>query len=104
MTAAVPPVDAGDVLRLTGKAAADHCWLTDAGIGLVGLGIMTWLRDESSPAQTLLDIFDEPAQEILDTARTLVERGWVEVVPPAPSRCDPSSGTHSVPHRGCILR
>lgn len=106
MSAAIRPTD---VIRISNRALADQSWMSDHEIGLLGVGILSWLLAEPDPVtvERMAVGYDEPMQEILDRIRVLVDRGLVDVVDeqdPQPASCDLGAGIHAVPHRGCILR
>jgi hypothetical protein len=91
----------GDSLRITARALSDLSWMHEPPTGSVGQAILSWLRDEAAQVQEILDSFDESAQDILDAAGVLVERGLIEVVndDPAPKRCDLAADVHTVPQQ-----
>ncbi len=76
----VPVLQADQVLRLTPAALTDRAWET-RDLNELASGILRWLRDESAPIQTLLNSYDQSAQDIFDTCRSLVGVGLVEVAP-----------------------
>lgn len=95
-------LQADDWLSLTGAAITEQVWQTRRSLlpGM-GIGILSWLRDEPSEVSTFLASYDEPAQAVFDMCRALVQQGLVRVVV---SRCDPERRLHASPHAGCVLR
>lgn len=80
-----PPVYPEDELYLSVAAADDRSWLKDPDLGHLGVGILTWLRDQPSTAQDIINAYDEPAQQVLDMCRVLVARGLIMAVKERPS-------------------
>ncbi len=85
----VPVLQAGQVLQLTAAALAERAWET-RDLTELAAGILRWLRDETDAVQTLLDSYDEPAQQIVDTCRSLVAVGLLRVVDDEPGGPLPS--------------
>lgn len=75
-----PQVYPEDELYLSAAAADDRSWLKDSSLGMLGVGILTWLRDEPATAQEIIAAYDEPAQQVLDMCRVLVGRGLIMAV------------------------
>lgn len=72
-------LQAGDTLRVSAAAFAERPWVTDKRLPSTAVGILTWLRDEPATIAQLMQSYTEPAEELFDTVRTLVQRGMVEV-------------------------
>lgn len=70
-----------DVLRVTDDAVAERAWASRSRrLPAMAFGMLTWLRDGPAQLSTLFAAYDEPAQQVFDTARDLVGMGLVERV------------------------